>query len=126
MSATSDTRRGGGAATSGGWWPAAVVFLLACLPYVATPWFDFVAYDDPDHVAGHPIIGRGLTLDGLVWAFGVGADPAHDGWFNWPLTWISHMADASLFASWPAALPGSRCSPCSVGGKPQAGGIRAR
>jgi len=101
MSATSDTRRGGGAATSGGWWPAAVVFVLACLPYGATPWFDFVAYDDPDHVAGHPIIGRGLTLDGLVWAFGVGADPAHDGWFNWPLTWISHMADASLFASWP-------------------------
>jgi len=87
-------------AAAGGWWPAALVFLLACLPYVETPWFDFVDYDDPDHVAGHAIVGGGLTARGVAWAFGFGTDPANDGWFNWPLTWLSHMVDASLFGTW--------------------------
>jgi len=79
---------------------AAAIFFLACLPYAATPWFEFVDYDDPDHVAGHAIVGRGLTARGVAWAFGFGTDPATDGWFNWPLTWLSHMADASLFGMW--------------------------
>lgn len=76
------------------------VFSLACLPYVQTPWFEFVDYDDPDHVAGHAIVGRGLSVRGMAWAFGFGTDPATDGWFNWPLTWLSHMADASVFGMW--------------------------
>ena len=82
------------------WWPAALVFLLACLPYVETPSFEFVSYDDPDHVAGHAIVGRGLTARGMAWAFGFGTDPATDGWFNWPLTWLSHMTDATVFGGW--------------------------
>ena len=36
----------------------------------------------------------------MAWAFGFGTDPATDGWFNWPLTWLSHMADASVFGMW--------------------------
>jgi len=79
---------------------AALVFVLAFAPYAQTPWFDFVDYDDPDHVAGHAIVGRGLTARGVAWAFGFGTDPATDGWFNWPLTWLSHMVDASLFGAW--------------------------
>jgi Flp pilus assembly protein TadD len=82
------------------WWPGVLVALVACLPYLATPWFDFVAYDDPEHVAGHAIVGRGLTPGGVAWAFGIGADPATDGWFNWPLTWLSHMADVTVFGAW--------------------------
>ncbi len=82
------------------WWPAAVVVLLACLPYVETPWFGFVAHDDPGHVTKNPWVSRGLTLRGAAWAFGVGAEPAVDGWLNWPLTWLSHMADVSLFGAW--------------------------
>jgi len=81
-----------------GWAPA--VFLLACLPYAATPWFGFVEYDDPDHVFENPVVVEGLTLDGVVWAFGVGTDPAQDGYLNWPLAWLSHMADVSLFGLW--------------------------
>ena len=82
------------------WWPAAAVFLLACLPYVEVPWFEFVAHDDPGHVVSNPVVRDGLTLRGMAWAFGVGAEPAVDGWLNWPLTWLSHMADVSLFGGW--------------------------
>jgi hypothetical protein len=64
------------------------VFLLACLPYVETPWFEFVEYDDPEHVSSNVIVGRGLTPHSIRWAFGIGADPAVDGWFNWPLAWL--------------------------------------
>jgi tetratricopeptide (TPR) repeat protein len=77
-----------------------VVFLLACVPYAATPWFGFVEYDDPDHVFENPMVVEGLTLDGVAWAFSVGADPAKDGYLNWPLAWLSHMADVSLFGLW--------------------------
>jgi len=82
------------------WWPAAAVFLVACLPYGETPWFEFVAHDDPGHVVKNPVVRDGLTLRGMAWAFGVGAEPAVDGWLNWPLTWLSHMADVSLFGMW--------------------------
>jgi hypothetical protein len=54
----------------GRWWPAAVVFLVACLPYVETPWFGFVAHDDPGHVVSNPVVREGLTLRGMAWAFG--------------------------------------------------------
>ena len=88
-----------------GW--AAVVFLLACVPYAATPWFGFVEYDDPDHVFENPMVVEGLTLDGVAWALGVAADPTHDGYLSWPLrweplrlAWLSHMADVSLFGLW--------------------------
>ena len=84
----------------GRWWPAAAVFLVACLPYIETPWFGFVAHDDPGHVVSNPVVREGLTLRGMAWAFGVGAEPAVDGWLNWPLTWLSHMTDVSLFGRW--------------------------
>ena len=84
----------------GRWWPAAAVFLVACLPYIETPWFGFVAHDDPGHVVSNPVVREGLTLRGMAWAFGMGAEPAVDGWLNWPLTWLSHMADVSLFGRW--------------------------
>lgn len=82
------------------WWPAAGVFLLACLPYVETPWFEFVDYDDPEHVSRHDIVSRGLSPRSIAWAFGIGADPGKDGYFNWPLAWLSHMADVELFGAW--------------------------
>jgi len=81
-----------------GW--SAAVFLLACLPYLATPWFTFVEYDDADHVFDNPMVVGGLTFEGIAWAFGVHADPAQDEYLNWPLAWLSHMADVSLFGLW--------------------------
>ena len=84
----------------GTWWPGILVGVLACLPYVETPWFDFVDYDDPEHVSRHDVVSRGLSPRSIAWAFGIGADPATDGYFNWPLAWLSHMADVELFGAW--------------------------
>ena len=52
----------------------------------------FINYDDPDYVTKNAQVARGLTLEGVVWAF------THVHASNWhPLTWISHMADSHLY-----------------------------
>ena len=52
----------------------------------------FINFDDPGYVSSNPIVQRGLTWPGVVWAFTTGAEA------NWhPLTWLSHMIDCSLF-----------------------------
>ena len=73
---------------------------VAVLPYLQTLWFGFVNYDDPSHVADNPVVQQGLTRSGLAWAFGLGGPVPDAHWYNWPLTWLSHMADVSLFGSW--------------------------
>ena len=60
--------------------------------YAQVGWHDFVAYDDPDYVTENAMVLRGLTLDGLRWAFTTG----HMGHWH-PLTWLSHMLDVQLF-----------------------------
>jgi tetratricopeptide (TPR) repeat protein len=59
--------------------------------------FGFVIYDDPEYVTDNPLVRAGLSVEGMRWAF-TSAYAA-----NWhPLTWLSHMLDASLFgrAAW--------------------------
>ena len=73
---------------------------VAALPYLQTLRFGFVNYDDPSHVADNPVVQQGLTRSGLAWAFGLGGPVPDAHWYNWPLTWLSHMADVSLFGSW--------------------------
>src|SRR5689334_16999981 len=51
---------------------------------------DFVNLDDPDYV-NNPLVQKGLTFKGIVWAFGT--------WH--PVTWISHMLDAQFFGNGP-------------------------
>ena len=52
----------------------------------------FVQYDDRTYLTENEHVQRGLTADGLAWAFNVG----HAG--NWhPLTWIAHMLDCQLW-----------------------------
>jgi protein O-mannosyl-transferase len=59
--------------------------------YARTVTHGFVAYDDPVYVSANPVVARGLSLEGLRWAFGF-----HAG--NWhPLTWLAHMLDVQLF-----------------------------
>jgi tetratricopeptide (TPR) repeat protein len=79
----------------------AVVAILAALPYLQTLSFGFVNFDDPGHVAENPVVQKGLTHLGLAWAWGLGGPVPDATWFNWPLAWLSHMADVSLFGSWP-------------------------
>jgi len=54
----------------------------------------FVAYDDDLYVTANPMVLRGLSADGLRWAF------TTDHATNWhPLTWLSHMLDVELFGT---------------------------
>src|SRR5262245_57073025 len=58
--------------------------------------FGFLTYDDPVYVTQNRMVARGLSLDGLRWAFGI-----HES--NWhPLTWLSLMLDAQLGGTKPA------------------------
>jgi len=60
--------------------------------------FDFVVFDDEHYVKLNPMVQRGLTLEGIWWAFS-GFHLA-----NWhPLTFLSHMLDCSLFGLWAGA-----------------------
>ncbi len=55
---------------------------------------EFVNYDDPDYVTANPIVQKGLTRDGAVWAF----RNIHGEKTYWhPLTWLTHMADCQWF-----------------------------
>jgi protein O-mannosyl-transferase len=57
----------------------------------------FVSYDDEEYVLRNAHVRTGLTSANLLWA--VTATEAA----NWhPVTWISHMADVSLFGMAPA------------------------
>jgi tetratricopeptide (TPR) repeat protein len=71
-----------------------------CLALVAITWFvfsqtlwhDFVDFDDQMYVYQNPVIARGLSVDGVLYAF------THPHARNWhPLTTISHMLDCQLF-----------------------------
>jgi tetratricopeptide (TPR) repeat protein len=71
--------------------PAFLVGLVA-LVYGQAGAFDFVNLDDQQYVTANPYVLRGLGWDGVAWAFGGFAAA------NWhPLTWLSHMADVTLF-----------------------------
>ena len=54
--------------------------------YGASLGYGFVGFDDPDYVTANPIVQRGLSADGVKWAFTTHAAQ------NWhPLTWLSLM-----------------------------------
>src|SRR5262245_366914 len=52
----------------------------------------FVSYDDAWFVTDNPHVLRGLTWEGLSWAFRSGFCGS---WV--PLAWLSHMLDVELF-----------------------------
>jgi hypothetical protein len=79
---------------------ATVAACLAALPFLQALGFGFVNYDDPGHVADHPVVRGGLSFGGVAWACGLGEPVPDAWWFNWPLTWLSHMADVTLHGSW--------------------------
>ena len=52
----------------------------------------FVDYDDPEYVTANAMVQRGLTAQGVRWAF----TTSHAT--NWlPVTWLSHMLDVELY-----------------------------
>jgi tetratricopeptide (TPR) repeat protein len=81
------------------WRVPAVCLVLAAITFAVfgqTLTHEFVNYDDDQYVYNNPVVTRGLTLKGMVWAFtSIHAD-------NWhPLTWLSHMLDCQLYGLHP-------------------------
>ena len=79
----------------GRWTVPGVCILLAAMVWVVfgqTLGFGFVNYDDNYYVYNNPIVEKGLTLPGILWAF------THVWAANWhPLTWLSHMLDCQFY-----------------------------
>ncbi len=74
------------------------VAIAACLVLLTTAAFyqvaghDFVRIDDNDYVTDNAMVRRGLSREGIVWAFTTGRSA------NWhPLTWLSHLADCTIY-----------------------------
>ena len=66
---------------------------------------EFIRYDDPLYVTENVVVQKGLTAEGLKYAFATG-DAS-----NWhPLTWLSHMLDSEISLR----LAGSRDAQHSV------------
>jgi Flp pilus assembly protein TadD len=70
-----------------------IISVLALAIYGRTYEFQFIDLDDPFYITGNAQVLRGLTWEGLRWAFSGGSEYAY--WH--PVTWLSLMLDASLF-----------------------------
>lgn len=82
------------------WFASGIIFLLLAgivlAVYAQVSGFGFVDYDDGLYVLENPFVRRGLTPEGISWAFSSFSAS------NWhPLTWLSHMFDVTLFGSDP-------------------------
>ena len=65
--------------------------------YIKVQNFDFVGYDDELYVTQNHHVQKGISLEGIKWAF----TTFHSA--NWhPLTWLSHMLDGELYGLNPA------------------------
>ena len=66
------------------------MIILLCYQPVSD--YGFINYDDPLYVTDNEHVQEGITIEGLLWAFG---DLKSTNWH--PLTWLSHMLDWQLF-----------------------------
>jgi tetratricopeptide (TPR) repeat protein len=72
----------------------AVLAVLVLSIYWQVGGHGFVNIDDGIYVYENPVVLRGLTLEGISWAFSTFTAA------NWhPLTWLSHMLDVELFGA---------------------------
>jgi hypothetical protein len=81
-------------------WPRALSAVLLVIATIAVfapaSKFGVVQYDDGLYVGDIPMVQRGLTGEGVRWAF-----TTFQAW-NWhPLTWLSLMSDVELFGQDP-------------------------
>jgi protein O-mannosyl-transferase len=78
-----------------GWRVAGLCLVLAAMTFAVfgqTLTYEFVDFDDNEYVYDNPVVSRGLTFKGIVWALTFGQIG------HWhPLTWISHMLDCQLY-----------------------------
>src|ERR1700677_691271 len=80
------------------WWVAGICALLVILVFIVfgqTVGDGFVNFDDDDYVYQNPMVSRGLSLEGIQWAF------THVHADNWhPLTTMLHMLDCQMYGLW--------------------------
>ena len=68
------------------------LIVVIIVPYWQVISFDFVGYDDQEYVTENSKVQKGLTVEGLKWAF----TTFHSA--NWhPITWLSHMLDCEFY-----------------------------
>jgi tetratricopeptide (TPR) repeat protein len=74
------------------WGIAGLLAAGAAVLYARVAHHPFIYFDDTRYLTENGAVQRGLTWDGVVWAF----TTLHAS--NWhPLTWLSHMLDVQLF-----------------------------
>jgi tetratricopeptide (TPR) repeat protein len=66
--------------------------ILPLLIYWQGQNFEFVNLDDPLYITENPAVQRGLTKEGVIWAFAF-----NDVSYWHPLTWLSHMLDCQIY-----------------------------
>ena len=70
------------------------LFLVVAILVIYLPvgGYEFINYDDPQYVADNDPVKKGLTFEGIRWAF----TSLHAS--NWhPITWLSHMLDVQMY-----------------------------
>jgi Tfp pilus assembly protein PilF len=73
-------------------WIALLLAAGSFVVYIPSLSNDFVEYDDPMYVTRNAMVKKGLTLEGIRWAF----TTTH--FQNWlPVTWLSHMLDVQIW-----------------------------
>jgi len=71
---------------------AALLILATFAAYQGVRNNAFINFDDDIYVTDNQIVTEGLTLNGILWAFGFN----ERGYWQ-PLTWLSHMLDCELY-----------------------------
>jgi len=79
-------------------WVAVLLAAGTFLLYAQLAGHQFLHYDDNVYVTENPVVLRGLTWSGVVWAF-----TSPDAWYGFPLAWLSHMLDVQVFGVRPGA-----------------------
>lgn len=72
--------------------PALLLIAATFIVFAPVAQHDYINLDDQAYVPENPHINKGLTLDGVRWAF-----TTHHGGSWHPVTWLSHMLDVQWF-----------------------------
>jgi tetratricopeptide (TPR) repeat protein len=73
-------------------WVAVALTAIILLIYAPVRHYGFLSYDDAEYVSENAQVIRGLTAQGVLWAF------TTDHASNWhPVTWLSHMLDVQIY-----------------------------
>ena len=77
-------------------WLAVLLALVTAALFSRSLPYEFIAYDDNVFVYENPVVRRGLTIEGIRYAFAIHKPSYH------PIAYLSHMTDVSLFGLNPA------------------------